>query len=780
MKRLLIFTIILFSLFANGQGLDPVLKQGLKISGFIGPLDPNDTQAPTHLDSLGNGGLIILQDTANYTARNAKVGGLVFQRKDSKFYQWNGSKFITPNFGENNGITTNDAINSVRENVDTAGTRTLDSIFKASSEDNSTAVVNDIGLELTGNSVLNIGNNTIASPMGIIVGVNNSITGSNTTYAFAFGENNNVKNLGSTAFGVLNDIPGRYAFASGLNLYSNGYGEASFGIYNTDYLENNGNVRNSDRLFSIGNGSANNARNNAFEIWMSGKATVDTTWTYKSKMQTYPFAGLEFVHADWVLDQISDSLATINSSDVTSSLVRNEISDSLAAFRNNLDTAGTRSLDSIFQASKVGSLIEITGGVEFNLLEQASINVGNNIVGSQNLAFGTNNTAQPVRSFAFGSNNTVTGSSVSSGAMGSSSEITNCRECFSIGGFNIMTGSQFATTIGFNNYNRSYAETVIGIYSKDYTPISANGWNLNDRLFVIANGTAGFSSTRNNAFEMLKSGTATIDTVWKYKTKMFDYSYSGYEIPDASWVQKQISDSIATVSGTEVTAQFVRDEISDSLATFTGGGTVDTTNFIRQQDTAAMLNPYTKRNVFLDSVAALREDIGSSGGSVTSVNTQTGVVVLDADDIDDAASTHKFTTEADITRLLNTSGTNTGDQDLSNIENDLATLQSQVNPAIIVISGNRDTITNADAEKLFISTSLTNDTLYLAVDLVLANFSSVYIENHRGGDLIIIGGGSNNLNESANTTINLGVRKGTFIRCLGLIGGATRYSILGY
>lgn len=55
----------------------------------------------------------------------------------------------------------------------------------------------------------------------------------------------------------------------------------------------------------------------------------------------------------------------------------------------------------------------------------------------------------------------------------------------------------------------------------------------------------------------------------------------------------------------------------------------------------------------------------SGGGAVDSVNAQTGVVVLDADDIDDTATTHKFVTSTDITKLSNLSGTNTGDQDLS-------------------------------------------------------------------------------------------------------------------
>ena len=52
----------------------------------------------------------------------------------------------------------------------------------------------------------------------------------------------------------------------------------------------------------------------------------------------------------------------------------------------------------------------------------------------------------------------------------------------------------------------------------------------------------------------------------------------------------------------------------------------------------------------------------SGTGAVDSVNWQTGVVVLDADDIDDTSTTNKFVTSADVTKLWNLSGTNTGDQ----------------------------------------------------------------------------------------------------------------------
>jgi microcystin-dependent protein len=54
-------------------------------------------------------------------------------------------------------------------------------------------------------------------------------------------------------------------------------------------------------------------------------------------------------------------------------------------------------------------------------------------------------------------------------------------------------------------------------------------------------------------------------------------------------------------------------------------------------------------------------ELGDSSG-VDSVNGQTGVVVLDTDDISDSAASNKYVTTAEKTKLANLSGTNTGDQ----------------------------------------------------------------------------------------------------------------------
>jgi hypothetical protein len=53
--------------------------------------------------------------------------------------------------------------------------------------------------------------------------------------------------------------------------------------------------------------------------------------------------------------------------------------------------------------------------------------------------------------------------------------------------------------------------------------------------------------------------------------------------------------------------------------------------------------------------------------AVTSVNGTSGVVVLDADDLSDAATTNKFVTAADITNLGNLSGSNSGDNAVNSL-----------------------------------------------------------------------------------------------------------------
>jgi hypothetical protein len=120
------------------------------------------------------------------------------------------------------------------------------------------------------------------------------------------------------------------------------------------------------------------------------------------------------------------------------------------------------------------------------------------------------------------------------------------------------------------------------------------------------------------------------------------------------------------------------DDATSARTTFPAP-TVDATNFVPYTGATLDIDLGTKNISVADEVYgagwngsleaptknAVYDKIETiSGGGVTSVNSQTGVVVLDADDIDDAATTQKFVTSSDLTKLSNLSGTNTGDQSL--------------------------------------------------------------------------------------------------------------------
>ncbi|MGQ8337104.1 hypothetical protein ACUNWD_11185 [Sunxiuqinia sp. A32] len=101
-----------------------------------------------------------------------------------------------------------------------------------------------------------------------------------------------------------------------------------------------------------------------------------------------------------------------------------------------------------------------------------------------------------------------------------------------------------------------------------------------------------------------------------------------------------------------------------TLSVFGQDGGVDhfkiKTNYL-QIDSIQELSPVELKVLIVDengNVGYTTNDFGI----VTSVNGQTGAVVLTADDIDDLSTVNKFTNQADIDRLVNTSGTNTGDQ----------------------------------------------------------------------------------------------------------------------
>lgn len=135
------------------------------------------------------------------------------------------------------------------------------------------------------------------------------------------------------------------------------------------------------------------------------------------------------------------------------------------------------------------------------------------------------------------------------------------------------------------------------------------------------------------------------------------------------------------------------DGIVDEAATITSQGalaTLDTVDTAQIDDEAVtfakMQNVSTNRVLARDSAGTgdvealtlpnfrtlINVENGAQANTVDSVNTQTGAVVLDADDIDDTSTTHKFVSGADVTKLGNISVTQA--VDLDQMETDINAL----------------------------------------------------------------------------------------------------------
>jgi hypothetical protein len=120
------------------------------------------------------------------------------------------------------------------------------------------------------------------------------------------------------------------------------------------------------------------------------------------------------------------------------------------------------------------------------------------------------------------------------------------------------------------------------------------------------------------------------------------------------------------LSGIETGAQV---NTVDSVNTQTGAVVLDADDI----DDSATTNKFTTQGE-IDKLAGIES--GAQVNTVDSVNGSTGVVVLDADDIDDTSTTNKFVTSTDVTKLSNI--TITQAVDLDTLESDVSTNTSKL------------------------------------------------------------------------------------------------------
>ncbi|MEC3907498.1 hypothetical protein VOI54_10745 [Tamlana sp. 2201CG12-4] len=122
--------------------------------------------------------------------------------------------------------------------------------------------------------------------------------------------------------------------------------------------------------------------------------------------------------------------------------------------------------------------------------------------------------------------------------------IANGRYSTSIGGSN-YSAADHSTTLGWGTSARSNSEIAIGRYNTVYVPGLSSGWDLNDRLFVIGNGSS--AGNESDALIIKKSGNTEINGSLTIDTANDD---TGYTLPATKGEQGQVLAMNAGNSGT--------------------------------------------------------------------------------------------------------------------------------------------------------------------------------------------------------------------------------------
>lgn len=130
---------------------------------------------------------------------------------------------------------------------------------------------------------------------------------------------------------------------------------------------------------------------------------------------------------------------------------------------------------------------------------------GNKSVGQYSFSTGGLTTASGQASFSGGFQSTASG--VRSVAIGNGN-IASGDYAVSLGSGNVSSGAG-GVTLGGALFARSFFESTTGVYSTDYTPVSATAFNTADRIFTVGNGSSG--GTRSDALTVLKNGKVGIN-----------------------------------------------------------------------------------------------------------------------------------------------------------------------------------------------------------------------------------------------------------------------------
>lgn len=376
------------------------------------------------------------------------------------------------------------------------------------------------------------------------------------------GGSNHTAAYSSTIIGGgLNETLGNSSYVLGVSNTSRSFGETVIGIGATNYLPSlNGaaqfrTANQNDRLFVIGNAIDTNAndvleigeRSNALTIYKNGRMNINdaynmplTDGTANQVMKTDGAGNVTWQNTitantlDQAYDQggagagkninATNGAVRINGGDgflVTGTIASGSTIDA------EITGTGTRMF---FSPRKAAFRAGFAIGTQWNDVNLGSFSAafgsGNTVSGEASAAFGSGNSVSSLSSAAFGEDNDASGAFnfvAGTANVTSGENSTAIGQSLTVGGdLGVALGSSNTVNsnggiaIGSNLEVFSGYETVLGLNSTNYVPISTSGFNTNDRLLAIGNGAT--IASRSNALTIYKDGRMNINDAYTLPT----------------------------------------------------------------------------------------------------------------------------------------------------------------------------------------------------------------------------------------------------------------------
>lgn len=356
-----------------------------------------------------------------------------------------------------------------------------------------------------------IGTNSVAE------GEDNTADGNN---AHAEGYNNIAHGIASHAEGQNCTSNGYYSHAEGYGTYSTGTASHTSGRgtragYAYQMVCGQYNNNDSTTLFEVGNGSDNNTRSNAFQVYNDGSIACGVNRDNKQGTVFEIGNGVDSSHLSNAFEVYSDgSLSQNNGTDKYKFAKNNNVDgfyDGAGTFhafgedRMNIDGSNADSHVTFKGAFTVGS--RASGStVGTNSTAEGGENTAS---GNYSHAEGYNTTASGSNSHAEGNGTTASGdTSHAEGGHTTASGIVSHAEGYGTTASGNYSHAEGASTIASGNYSHTEGASTRASYSYQHAGGKYND-NKTTTLFEIGNGTA--NNARSNAFEVYSDGSLSTD-----------------------------------------------------------------------------------------------------------------------------------------------------------------------------------------------------------------------------------------------------------------------------